>query len=47
LLAAGIPRLVGAVSVEPVQINGCPALIIRLDGEIDNVMAVRIDDGLT
>ena len=34
------------MSVEPVQINGCPALIVRLDGEIDNVVAVRIDDGL-
>ena len=46
LLGVGIPRLVGAVSVEPVQINGGPALIVRLDGEIDNVVAVRIDDGL-
>ena len=46
LLAVGIPRIVGEVSVEPVQINGCPALIVRLDGEIDNVVAVRIDDGL-
>ena len=46
LLGVGIPRIVGAVSVEPVQINGCPALIVRLDGEIDNVVAVRIDDGL-
>ena len=34
------------MSVEPVQINGGPALIIRIDGEIDNVVAVRIDDGL-
>ena len=46
LLGVGIPRIVGAMSVEPVQINGCPALIVRLDGEIDNVVAVRIDDGL-
>jgi RNA polymerase sigma-70 factor (TIGR02957 family) len=46
LLAVGIPRIVGEISVEPVQINGCPALIVRLDGEIDNVVAVRIDDGL-
>jgi hypothetical protein len=46
LLAVGIPRIVGEISVESVQINGCPALIVRLDGEIDNVVAVRIDDGL-
>ncbi len=46
LLGLGLPRIVGEVTVEPVQINGGPALIIRIDGEIDNVVAVRIDDGL-
>ena len=46
LLAAGVPRIDGEVSVEPVQINGSPALIVRLNGEIDDVVAVRIDDGL-
>jgi RNA polymerase sigma-70 factor (ECF subfamily) len=46
LLAVGLPRIDGEVSVEPAQINGCPALIIRLNGEIDDVVAVRIDDGL-
>jgi len=34
------------MSVEPVQVNGCPALIVRFSGEIDGVVAVRIDDGL-
>ncbi|HEX4431742.1 MAG TPA: RNA polymerase sigma-70 factor [Frankiaceae bacterium] len=46
LLAVGLPRISGQATVEPVQINGCPALIVRLDGELDNVVAVRIDDGL-
>jgi RNA polymerase sigma factor (sigma-70 family) len=46
LLAVGMPIVGGEVSVEPVQINGCPALIVRLNGEIDDVVAVRIDDGL-
>jgi RNA polymerase sigma-70 factor (TIGR02957 family) len=46
LLAAGLPKIAGTVSVEPAQINGCPALIVRIDGEIDNIVAVRIDDGL-
>jgi RNA polymerase sigma-70 factor (TIGR02957 family) len=46
LLAAGMPKIVGVASVEPVHINGYPALIVRLDGEIDDVVAVRIDDGL-
>ena len=45
LLAVGLPRIGGQVSADPVQINGCPALIIRIDGEIDDVVAVRIDDG--
>jgi RNA polymerase sigma-70 factor (ECF subfamily) len=35
-----------AVSLQPAQVNGYPALILRLNGEIDTVMAVRIDDGL-
>jgi RNA polymerase sigma-70 factor (ECF subfamily) len=46
LLAVGIPRIVGEMSVETVHINGCPGLVVRLDGEIDNVVTVRIDDGL-
>ncbi|GAB2996007.1 RNA polymerase sigma-70 factor [Amycolatopsis acidiphila] len=39
-------RIAGTASLRPAQVNGCPALIIRLDGEIDTVVAVRIDDGL-
>ena len=46
LLAAGFGRVRAEISVEPAQVNGCPALILRLDGEIDTVVAVRIDDGL-
>jgi RNA polymerase sigma-70 factor (ECF subfamily) len=39
-------RITAAVSVRPAQVNGEPALIVRLGGEIDTVMALRIDDGL-
>jgi RNA polymerase sigma-70 factor (ECF subfamily) len=46
VLAAGLPRIRGEASVEPVQINGCPGLIVRLNGEVDDVVTVRIDDGL-
>ncbi|MDX6238171.1 MAG: hypothetical protein QOG10_2986, partial [Kribbellaceae bacterium] len=35
-----------AASLQPAQVNGYPALILRLNGEIDTLMAVRIDDGL-
>ena len=45
LLAAGLGRI-AAASLQPAQVNGHPALILRLDGEIDTVVAVRIDDGL-
>jgi RNA polymerase sigma-70 factor (ECF subfamily) len=46
LLAAGLGRIAAAASLRPAQVNGCPALILRLNGEIDTVMAVRVDDGL-
>ena len=46
LLAVGLRRLPAAASLEPTQVNGYPALILRLGGEIDSVIAVRIDDGL-
>ncbi|MET7911314.1 RNA polymerase sigma-70 factor [Streptomyces avermitilis] len=45
LLAAGLGRIT-ASSLRPAQVNACPALILRLDGAVDTVMAVRIDDGL-
>ena len=46
LLAIGLDRIAAAASIQPVQVNGYPALILRLDGEVDTVIAVRIDDGL-
>jgi RNA polymerase sigma-70 factor (TIGR02957 family) len=45
-LAAGLGRIAAAASLQPAQVNGYPALILRLNGEIDTVIAVRIDDGL-
>ncbi|HEY4419577.1 MAG TPA: RNA polymerase sigma-70 factor [Pseudonocardia sp.] len=46
VLAAGISRVAAVMSLQPAQVNGYPALILRLGGEIDTVVAVRIDDGL-
>ena len=46
LLAVGLNRFRAEMSVEPVQVNGSPALVLRLNGEVDSVVAVRIDDGL-
>ncbi|AEN14314.1 MULTISPECIES: RNA polymerase sigma-70 factor [unclassified Streptomyces] len=48
--AGQVARVLGgiaaAMSVQPAQVNGDPALIVRLDGKIDTVMTMRIDDGL-
>jgi RNA polymerase sigma-70 factor (ECF subfamily) len=41
-----LARIAAAVSLQPSQVNGYPALILRRGGEIDTVIAVRIDDGL-
>jgi len=46
LLSGGTGWMGGEASAEPAQVNGWPAVIIRLNGEIDGVVAVRIDDGL-
>jgi RNA polymerase sigma-70 factor (TIGR02957 family) len=45
VLAGGLGKL-AAGSLRPTQVNGYPALILQLEGEIDTVIAVRIDDGL-
>jgi RNA polymerase sigma-70 factor (TIGR02957 family) len=45
LLAAALDRM-SAASLQPAQVNGYPAMILRYDGEIDTVVAVRVDDGL-
>ncbi|MDF3302869.1 RNA polymerase sigma-70 factor [Streptomyces tropicalis] len=45
LLAAGLGRIAPS-SLRPAEVNGWPALVVRLDGTVDTVMAVRIDDGL-
>ncbi len=51
LLATGLGRIRAAASLpsaslQPAQVNGYPALILRLNGQIDTVIAVRLDDGL-
>ena len=46
LLVGGWGKVPGVTSLRPVQVNGHPALVVRLDGELDTVLALRIDDGL-
>ena len=45
LLAGGLPRIEGSVSTERVLINGSPALIVSIDGQIDNAVSFRFDEG--
>jgi RNA polymerase sigma-70 factor (TIGR02957 family) len=45
LLAAGMGRVAAAMSLQPAQVNGYPALVVRMDGELDTVVAVRMEDG--
>ena len=46
LLGAGLGQLRAQGSVEPVQMNGFPALLVRIDGEVDGVMSLRVENGL-
>ncbi len=46
LLATGLGRIAATMSLQPAQVNGYPALLLRQGGEIDTVVAVRLDDGL-
>ncbi|MFJ8768789.1 RNA polymerase sigma-70 factor [Streptomyces clavifer] len=39
-------RIATAMSLQPAQVNGDPALIVRLGGRIDTVLAMRVEDGL-
>ncbi|MEV0678527.1 RNA polymerase sigma-70 factor [Actinosynnema sp. NPDC050436] len=45
LIAAGLRKVPGA-SLHPAQVNGYPALVLRLGGELDTVLAVRVADGV-
>jgi hypothetical protein len=46
LLAAGLGIVRGAMTAELTYVNGWPALLLRLDGELDSVMSMRVEDGL-
>ncbi|MFJ4584021.1 RNA polymerase sigma-70 factor [Streptomyces echinatus] len=46
LLAAGVAVWGPAATLAQAQVNGHPALIVRIDGVIDLVVALRIDDDL-
>ncbi|MER6816950.1 RNA polymerase sigma-70 factor [Spirillospora sp. NPDC000708] len=45
LLAAGWWRRDAERVLEPVEVNGAPGLLVRVDGEIDGVVAVQVENG--
>ncbi|WP_330273101.1 RNA polymerase sigma-70 factor [Lentzea sp. NBC_00516] len=44
MLLGGMLKVTGW-TMEPAQVNGYPALIVRFGGELDTVIAVRVEDG--
>jgi hypothetical protein len=46
LVVVGRRRFGARLTAEPADVNGRPALVLRLDGQLDSVLAVRVADGL-
>ncbi|MFE7743218.1 RNA polymerase sigma-70 factor [Nocardia sp. NPDC057455] len=44
-VTVGLRKLDATLTVGPSVVNGGPALLLRLNGEIDGVMAARVEDG--
>ena len=43
-IVGGLGKAEGTLTADPTVVNGNPALVVRLDGEIDGVMAIRVED---
>ncbi|OKJ21770.1 RNA polymerase subunit sigma-24 [Streptomyces sp. CB00316] len=44
MFAGGIGKVEGTITTEPTVINGRSALLVRLDGEIDGVMVISVEN---
>ncbi|MEU1040955.1 RNA polymerase sigma-70 factor [Streptomyces sp. NPDC005907] len=40
----GVSRTKGTITCDPTVVNGNPALVVRLDGELDGIMGIRVED---
>ena len=40
----GSGRVEGTIAIDPTVVNGNPALVVRLDGETDGVLAIRVEN---
>ncbi|ADD39796.1 RNA polymerase sigma-70 factor [Stackebrandtia nassauensis] len=46
LFAASLDTFLRGATLEPVRVNGFPALLMRVCGKLDGVLTLRLDDGL-
>ncbi|MEV6102220.1 RNA polymerase sigma-70 factor [Nocardia sp. NPDC051981] len=46
LFSVGWKTVAAGMKIEPAMVNGHPALVFRVDDEVDTVLAIRIDNGL-
>ena len=44
LIFGGLGKIEGTFTAASTMVNGNPALVLRLDGEIDGIMAIRVED---
>ncbi|SER28878.1 RNA polymerase sigma-70 factor, ECF subfamily [Streptomyces sp. yr375] len=44
-MIGGLRKNAAPITVTPTVVNGNPALVVRLGGEIDGVLALRVEDG--
>ncbi|MFG3495812.1 RNA polymerase sigma-70 factor [Streptomyces sp. NPDC047928] len=44
MFTGGMRKVDGTITAEATTVNGNPALLVRLDGEIDGILAIRAED---
>ena len=44
-VTGGLAKADVTVTVDPAVVDGGPALVLRANGELDGVIAVRVEDG--
>jgi RNA polymerase sigma-70 factor (TIGR02957 family) len=44
MFVGGISKVDSILTAEPTMVNGNPSLVLRLDGQLDGVLAVRVED---
>lgn len=44
-LFGSLGKVGGSVTVESTSVNGNPALVVALDGELDGILAAKVEDG--